>query len=602
MQSGEVAAAARSPIGVAAATVAAAIVATLAAVAVAAVGATMPATMRPMGEALACGKPPCRPPALLRGRVPRAAREGGGPTVYDFAVVGGGAAGLMGSSIAASLGASTVLIDAGSEGGHLGGDCTNAGCIPSKALRAVAKLVADGRRAAVQGFVRGGGGGEPAVDMEAVRRHVAAARDAVRGRESVEAVEAAGVDVLLGRARFAGPHELDVALVGGGQRRISARRFLLAVGAGPAKPKLLGGLAETPHETYRTIFERNSLPGSLLVVGAGPVGCELAQAYARLGTNVTLLGPAALPREDKEVQAVVVRALEADGVHTLLPSRALSVARLAGGGVRALVEAGPGSAVTLEADALLVAAGRVPATGNLGLEDAGVVCDEYGVVVDGRLRSVTAKHVFAAGDCVSGNARQNSRYAHHAGWQGFQAVRNALLPWFLRGSAEIQVPRVTYTDPEVGVVGLTSAECEARYGPGRCQKLQIPNRLLDRNNGELDELGFVELRFTGPGGRLVGATAVSARGGELASELSLALSQGLRARDLARALRPFPSYGFAGHKLAVAAATSSLTELLGTLGPAGWALGRATAAGACARRLVQRLRGGGAARGRAAQD
>lgn len=515
---------------------------------------------------------------------------------YDFAVIGGGAAGLMGSSFAASLGASTVLIDAGADG-HLGGDCTNAGCVPSKALRAAAKLIADSRQAAAHGLLRGGA--PPAVDMRAVHRHVAAARDVVRAREGLDDVRAAGVEVVLGRSRFVGEHEVEVALASGGKRRLSARRFLIAVGAGPGRPDRLSGLEVTPHETYRSIFERDTLPGSLLVVGAGPVGCELAQSYARLGANVTILGPSALPHEDEDVQTVVREALEADGAKTHFPSRVLSVAPTGAGGVRVLAELGgsyPPATVTLEADVLLLAAGRVAALESLGLEVAGASTDESGVIVDKHLRSVSARHIFAAGDCISGNARSNSRYAHHAGWQGFQAVRNALLPWFLRGSAETLVPRVTFLDPEVGVAGLTRRECEAKYGAGRCQTLQVPNRLLDRNNGELDELGFVELRFERPGGRLVGATAVSARGGELASELSLAVARGLRAVDLARVLRPFPSYGFAGHKLATAAATSTLPELLSALGPAGWVLGRLwvlspfARAGAWARGVVERWR------------
>jgi len=496
----------------------------------------------------------------------------------------------MGSSFAASLGASTVLIDAGEEG-HLGGDCTNAGCVPSKALRAAAKLVSDSRKAVAHGFVQGGG--PTAVDMQAVRRHVANATDAVRARESVDTVQTAGVEVIMGRGRFVGEQELEVELASGGLRSITAKRFLVAVGAGPRRPPLLSGLSDTPHETYRSIFRRDSLPGSMIVVGAGPVGCELAQAYARLGTNVTILGPALLPREDEEVQKVVREALEADGVHALFPSRALVVAPTAGGGVRVTAEIGgsdPPGAEGLEAEVLLVAAGRAAELEGLGLEAAGVATDKDGILVDRRLRSVSAKHIFVAGDCVSTNFQQNARYAHHAGWQGFQAVRNALLPWFMRGSAKTLVPRVTYLDPEVGVVGLSKRECEARYGVDRCQIVHIPNRLLDRNNGELDERGFVELRFARPGGRLVGATAVSARGGELASELSLAVQRGLRARDLARVLRPFPSYSFAGHKLAVAAATSSLEDLLSALGPAGWALGRLAKVRTWAQGLVDRWR------------
>ncbi|HFD39896.1 MAG TPA: FAD-dependent oxidoreductase, partial [Anaerolineae bacterium] len=358
---------------------------------------------------------------------------------YDLLIVGGGSAGLTAADFALQLGARVALV----EKRRLGGDCTWSGCVPSKTLLKAARVAHQMRHADRYGLTPVA----PDVDLKRVMAHVRSVIASVYEHESPEALRAGGIDVYLGVARFLDPHTLAV-----GQTRLTARRILLATGAHPYLPPL-AGLAETPTLTYETVWALEELPRRLLVVGGGPIGCELAQAFQRLGSQVTLLAgrDRLLPREDPAASRVLEEVLTTEGVelHTLARAE-----RLWQDGAGIHVAAGETEAV---GDALLLVVGRRPNVAGLDLDKAGVAYSRAGIQADANLRT-GPRHIYAAGDCLGG-----PQFTHYAAWQAVMAVRNMLLPGSSSGSTE-RVPRTTFTDPEVAHVGLSEAQARERFG------------------------------------------------------------------------------------------------------------------------------------------
>ncbi len=469
---------------------------------------------------------------------------------YDLAVIGGGSAGIVGAKTAASLGARVVLI----ERERTGGDCLWTGCVPSKTLIASAHAAAAARTATRYGIDVG----PVAVDFTAIMRRVQRAIDDIEPLDSPAALEQAGVTVLTGHARFTGEGRLEV-----NGAVVPYRRALLATGARPAVPGI-PGLESVPYLTSDTLWDLQHLPGRLVVLGGGSIGCELGQAFARLGSQVTIVEglPRILPREDSDASEVVLRSLRADGVSVRTGQRAVSVTATDDDSGTLLITDGE-TTTHVAFDQLLVAVGRAPNTGDTGLDAAGVVLDDRGfVVVDPMLRT-TNKRIWAAGDLTG-----HPQFTHAAGVHGSLAASNAVLG--LRRRVDLRaMPRVTFTDPEVAAVGATTEATDLADGH---RQITQNHRDVDRavTDGKID--GFARLAVDGRG-RIAGATLVGPRAGETLAELTLAVRKRLRTRDLAATIHPYPTYADGPWKATIddmqarlsSPGTRRATRLLGAL-------------------------------------
>ncbi|MEZ4423013.1 MAG: FAD-dependent oxidoreductase [Gemmatimonadota bacterium] len=432
---------------------------------------------------------------------------------YDIVAVGGGTAGLVTAAGAAYLGARPALVEAG----RLGGDCLWTGCVPSKALLAAAHRAEALRHASPLGLP------DTPLDPDGSRvlERVREARAQVARHDDPDRFRALGVDVHTGEARFVAPGLLEVEGVG----RIRSRRFVIATGAEATLPPI-PGLAEADPLTHADVFDRPHLPARLIVLGGGPVGVELAQAHRRLGVGVTLLErlDRILPAEDPDVAALVQARLERDGIAV---RTGIDVERVERAGPVTTLLARGGDRV--EADAVLVATGRRPRTEALALERAGVERDGHAVRVDARART-SARGVWAAGDVTGG-----PQFTHVAEHMAKVALQNALTPLPAR-TALHQVPRVTYTHPEVAHVGLSQTEAAA--AGGRSHTYAFAD--LDRSIAEADGDGFVRISADRRG-RILGATVVGTAAGELLLPLVLARMQGLPLSRLSATIFPYPT-------------------------------------------------------------
>jgi pyruvate/2-oxoglutarate dehydrogenase complex dihydrolipoamide dehydrogenase (E3) component len=464
---------------------------------------------------------------------------------YNLVVVGAGTAGLVAAAGAAGLGARVALV----ERYLMGGDCLNVGCVPSKALIRAARAWADVRRAGDFGIVVPEGA---RVDFGAVMERMRRLRAAISPADSAARFRALGVDVFLGEGRFTGRDTLEV---GGAVLRF--RRALVATGARAAVP-VIPGLAETGYLTNETVFGLTALPPRVAVIGAGPIGCELAQALARFGAAVVLLdrGPQVLEREDHEAAALVAQALAGDGVRLMLDSTVSRVERGPGREAVLHVESARGAG-TVAVDAILVGAGRAPNVEGLGLEAAGVDVDARGGVrVDDRLQSTNRK-IFAAGDVCSAY-----KFTHNSDAQARIVVRNALFLGRARASA-LTLPWCTYTDPEVAHVGLSERDAHTRGIAVRSfvQELHDVDRaVLD---GETE--GFVKVHVRRGTDRIVGATIVARHAGEMLPELTLAMARGVGLGALASVIHAYPTQADAIRKLGDACNRTRLTPRVRTL-------------------------------------
>ena len=449
------------------------------------------------------------------------------PADVDLLVIGGGTAGLVAAKTAAGFGATALLVEAH----RMGGDCLWTGCVPSKSLIAVAAAAHDARAAAERFGVTAA---DVRVDFAAAMRHVHGAMHEIEPVDSVEATEAAGAIVVIGRARFTGPRTAEID-----GRPVRFRQAVVATGSAPELPDL-PGLDGVDALTSDSVWELDALPERLVVLGGGAIGCELGQAFARLGSHVTLVQRNArlLPKEDPDASALVAAALAGDGVDVRLST---TVERVEAADDRraGILHLSSGDRVPF--DRVLVALGRRPRTAGLGLEAAGVRTDERGhVVVDDSLRS-SNRRILAAGD-VSGLPQ----FTHLAGVGGSIAATNAILGLRRRIDRDA-VPRVTFTHPEVAAVGLLPSEA-AEHG---CTVHEVRHSHTDRAIAEGDEAGFTRLVVDGRG-RVRGATIVGPRAGESLGEASLAVRHGLRTSQLASTTHAYPTYSDALWNAAVA--------------------------------------------------
>jgi pyruvate/2-oxoglutarate dehydrogenase complex dihydrolipoamide dehydrogenase (E3) component len=451
------------------------------------------------------------------------------PEAYDLVVIGGGSAGLIAAGIAAALGARVALLDRE----RLGGECLWTGCVPSKSLIASARVAQHTRDLGTFGL----SGHLDPVDLGVVMDRVHAVIQTVYRGEDAEAMRGRGIDVRFGEVRFRSPHMVTVD-----GEPLRGRSFLLCTGSSPAVPDI-EGLHGTGYLTNETVFGLRGLPTHLIVAGGGPLGVELAQAFRRLGSSVTVLAGerGLLPREDDEVRHAVAELFSREGI-TVQQSRLVGVVRT-GEGLRVRY-AGEGGEGSLQGDRLLLALGRHPNVAGLGLEQAGVQYDaQRGITIDAYLRT-SVPHIFACGD-VTGPYR----FTHAAGFQAAVAVRNALFPR-LKSKAHLEpMPWTTFTDPEVARVGET--EAEARRAHGKVLVLRSNFAHIDRAQAEGQTAGFVKLIVTPWRGTILGGHIVGPQAGELIQEVTLAMRRGLNVRALADTIHVYPTLAMAVQQAAL---------------------------------------------------
>ncbi len=457
--------------------------------------------------------------ALVESAHPPAWRNPAPKARYDLVVLGAGTAGLVAAVVSAGVGAKVALVER-----HLmGGDCLNFGCVPSKTLIRSARAAAAVREATRFG-VRAAGPVE--VDFAAVMERVRRVRAEIAPHDSAKRFSELGVDVFLGHGRFTGPQSLEVA---GAELRF--KRGVVATGARAAPPPI-PGLADAGCHTNETIFSLVTRPERLVVIGAGPVGCELAQSFQRLGSRVTLIevAPQVLIREDPDAAALVQAALARDGVELMLGAKLLAVERR--GGAKLLRVSTAAGERTVEADEILVGVGRAPNVEDAGLEAAGIAYDRSGVKVDPRLRT-TNPRVFAAGDvCLA------TKFTHAADAAAKLVVRNAFF-FGRRRAADLRIPWCTYTDPEVAHVGLYPRDAES--AGIALDTFQTPLAGNDRSRAEGEEAGFLKVHVKKGSDSIVGATIVARHAGDLIAPLAVAMASGAGLGKLVDLVLPYPT-------------------------------------------------------------
>jgi pyruvate/2-oxoglutarate dehydrogenase complex dihydrolipoamide dehydrogenase (E3) component len=441
--------------------------------------------------------------------------------IYDVVVVGGGTAGIAAALTARSAGAHVALVE---REARLGGDCTFYGCVPSKALLEIAKVVHDAQHAADEGILAE----PPNIDFGKIAARQRRIVEEIAADDRDERFERQGIALVRGEARFLSPRELDVE-----GERVGSKRFVIATGSEPAVPPL-AGIDDVPYLTNRTIFDLERLPKRLLVLGAGATGLELAQAFRRFGTEVAVVEmlERLLPGEEPEAGGALAEVFRAEGVDLRLGAKARAASV---DGDEVVLSLGWEE---LRADALLVAAGRCSSVAGLGLEALGVALDGGYIKIDRRGRT-SVSTIFAAGDVTGG-----LQFTHVAAHEGRVAGLNAAGK---RATIDERVtPSVTFTDPEIAHVGLT--EEEARERRERVEVVTYPMRRVDRARIEERPVGFVKLVTAGRrilgrlgGGELVGAQIVGPHAGELIQECALSMQTRCFAGRLAQTIHPYPA-------------------------------------------------------------
>ncbi|MDZ4685160.1 MAG: mercuric reductase [Planctomycetaceae bacterium] len=463
---------------------------------------------------------------------------------YNLVVIGAGTAGLVAAAGAAGLGAKVALV----ERELMGGDCLNVGCVPSKAIISAARVAAAVRDSAKFGVTLAG---DVRVDFPAVMDRLRRLRADIAPNDSAERFRDLGVDVFLGQGRFTGPDTIDV----GGQT-LCFRRAVIATGARAHRPDV-PGLVDVGFLTNESVFTLTALPARLAVLGGGPIGCELAQAFARFGSQVTVLERSAqlLGKEDRDAATCIEAALERDGV-TILRETTLDRVERSSSGKRLHVTQ-TGQAHTVDVDEILVGTGRVPNVDGLDLEAANVAYDvRKGVTVDDRLRT-TNPRVYAAGDVCS-----PYKFTHAADFMARIVIQNALF-YGRANASELTIPWCTYTSPEVAHVGLTERDAADRGLA--IQTFVQPLEHIDRAILEGHTDGFVKVHVRKGTDRIVGATIVAEHAGEMIGELTLAIKSGLGLRVLGSTIHPYPTVAEAIRKVGDQYNRTRLTPLVKAL-------------------------------------
>lgn len=563
---------------------------------------------------------------------------------YDTVVIGAGASGMFAAGTCSSFGSKTLLIDkcdlsqlsndySDISSFRIGGDCTNAACVPSKAVRAVAQLAnIQNKIASSQKDISQQSQGVHGKDyglnfLSIARKHSRGTVAKVRNREIPQRLaQTPNLDLIFSpQVYFESPHVLNIyrpyllndtfagILDPKGSTnatinlpfhstsnakasiQIKAKKFIIATGASPIVPKRIEKSAHKaglPLLTYRSLFQpdgegirsdflwdlpkKNGKIKKVVIAGGGPTACEIAQSLARINGDrleISIVAPAILPAEDIAARAAVRKMMKIEGIQIIHRRRVSDVSRI---GQIPLVVLDDGS--KFHADVLICAIGREPNVKNLSLDNGGISWSKTdGILVNSKLQSTSSKHVFACGDVASAITKSDRR-ATHAGWTGYHAAQSATFPWFLipKDSIHPFVPRVTFLDPEIASIGMTRADCVCNFGIKGFKYLKAQENATDR--ADIDSLerspdGFVELRVSHPHGKILGATVVSPAASEIINEIGVALSSNLKVTDIARAIHSYPSYGYLLHRVSLSLAMSTTYGLLAACGPFGRLLG-----------------------------
>jgi len=445
---------------------------------------------------------------------------------YNLVVIGAGTAGLVTAAGAAGLGAKVALV----ERNLMGGDCLNVGCVPSKGLIAAARMAAGVDKARSFGVVLPD---DIDVDFGAAMRRMRRLRARISPNDSARRFRELGIDVYFGQGRFLDSQSIDVE-----GTTLRFKRAVIATGARAAAPPI-PGLDSVEYLTNETLFTLTERPRRLGIIGAGPIGCEMAQSFAQLGSEVLLIEAehGILPREDRDAAEVVQKTMTGDGVRLFCCGKNLQVS--SDGGIRLVVDS-HGQRYDEIIDQLLVSVGRAPNVEDLNLEAVGVNYDRKGVKVDDRMRT-TNPRIFAAGDICS-----PYQFTHAADFMARIVIQNTLFFGRARAS-RLVIPWCTYTSPEIAHVGINESQAERQGIP--IDTFVQPFHDVDRAILAGDEEGFVKVHVKHGTDRIVGATIVASNAGDLISEITLAMTHGLGLKKIGSTIHPYPTHADAIRKL-----------------------------------------------------
>ncbi|MEZ5308034.1 MAG: FAD-dependent oxidoreductase [Pyrinomonadaceae bacterium] len=447
---------------------------------------------------------------------------------YDMVVIGGGSAGLVAAGGAGLIGAKTLLV----EKSRLGGECLHTGCVPSKALIKSSRIAHLMRNADKFGFAPI----SPAFSDDSfgsIRKRVREVVEAIAEHDRPEVFEELGAEVVFGEPAFVGPQELSIALHDGSTRQIRSKRFCIATGSSPFIPQI-PGIDEIEILTNENVFELETLPSSLVVVGGGAIGCELAQAFARLGSKVTIveMTDRILGTEDPEASKALEEAFELEGIEILTSSRVVGFRKLREAGAMVRVESECGDN-ELDAEHVLVAVGRAPNVENLSLELAGVEYTSKGVGVDPYLRT-SNKNIYACGDVIG-----EFQFTHMADHEAQTVLNNAFSFWPLRKRVDHGiVPRAIFTDPEIAATGLSEHSARLSFADG-IEILRTEFSENDRAVADGAANGFAKIIVRK--GKVIGATIVGSGAGELIQEFTIAVKHKMTLSQLNEAIHVYPT-------------------------------------------------------------
>ncbi len=450
--------------------------------------------------------------------------------VYDLIVIGGGSAGLVAAGGAAILGAKVALI----EKNALGGDCLYTGCVPSKTLIKSARFAFQARQAEKYGFQKL----EPEFlnnDFAAIIKRVQKVVEVIKAHDAPEVFEKMGVQVIFGAPKFISQNAVEVALSAASQKSVlKAKRFCIATGSHPFVPEI-EGLAETGFVTNEQVFNLTKLPSRLIVLGGGAIGIELGQSFARFGSKVTIIeqDKRILSKEDEEVSEFMRKTLTAEGINFLAQTKAVKAHKKIGG-TKCLICEADGKTFEIQADEILVAVGRAPNTAGLELEKAGVKYDKKRIHTNSYLQT-TNKDIFAAGDVAA-----HFQFTHIADYEAQIVIQNVFVPSLFKKKVDFRVvPWATFTDPEIGRVGMTETEARRKFGDKPIKIYKVNFTENDRAQAESQPEGFVKVVTNK--GRIIGSTIVGEHAGELIHEFVWAMTENLKISQINKIIRVYPT-------------------------------------------------------------
>lgn len=458
---------------------------------------------------------------------------------YPTIVIGAGAGGLVVAIGTAKAGRKVLLI----EKGLYGGDCTNFGCIPSKSLIASAHY-AHALRIAPQYGIQYQIKNFNADQTLARTRHIV---ETIRKTEEPAPLLKHGVETLSGEASFLDPHKLQITLHDGSVKTVTGDQIVIATGSSPLVPSI-PGLDRVRYHTNETIFDLKQIPESLVIIGGGAIGCELAQSFSRLGTHVSIVEemPHLMHSEDPKAREVIETQFREEGINLFLHHKAVQVGQREKFITLEIKQKDHNETKILETTDLLTAVGRRPNTSSLHLEAASIKSNERGIIID-KYGRASQKNIWAVGDVVG-----RGQFTHIAENEARTVLRNLLLPWPFRFKIDEKqaIPRVTYTDPEIANIGLNQEQAIEKYGKRKIITYEIPFSDLDRAITESRSEGHVKVITKKWSSKILGAVIVGPRAGEMLQEISIAMRHGITLRKLGSLIHPYPTYSLAIRKCA----------------------------------------------------